>query len=501
MTQTISYVVDVKGAQAAAGQVEKVEAAFHKTEVAATQAGRAMDVAAKPTRNLGQAGLEASRALEDLQYGIGGIVNNIPSLVMSLGGGAGLTAAISLAAVGVNQLYKEFSAVPDATKTAVDTAKSYIDDLQKEIADLGRDLRLVQIGATGVAMEEQRKRIQVAMVEARAVIDAVGGPERLARLRELTGDRAEMLPSRGFGPLASRNYVSPEAFNAAIEAQKKLDLEIKKMQQIQLIELEKSEKEAATTRGEKAGRAYIEGVITAMADPRSEAMAGMFSQAGLRGTVAGNIAEAEMEAEITAAAERKSLQLRSLETDQMIQRLRTEVAEEESKKREAIAKHEGETLSRAISTTATTVVDGLVGIAAGQEGAVEAMITSLSRQAGGFITLEGGKALSAGIAGASLGNPMAPGQIATGIGLIAAGAAVAAGGPAAVSALMGKGQTGSTSPSGAMRDPGASPRTSGGGTGGPLVLNVTYGVAGPLPEDTARAIHRELRSGDRRSGR
>ena len=39
--------------------------------------------------NLGRSALEASRAIEDLQYGIGGVVNNIPGLVSALGGGAG----------------------------------------------------------------------------------------------------------------------------------------------------------------------------------------------------------------------------------------------------------------------------------------------------------------------------------------------------------------------------------------------------------------------------
>lgn len=58
--------------------------------------------------NVGFAALEASRALEDLQYGFGGVVNNIPGLVMALGGTAGLTAVISLVAVGVNQLVKHW---------------------------------------------------------------------------------------------------------------------------------------------------------------------------------------------------------------------------------------------------------------------------------------------------------------------------------------------------------------------------------------------------------
>lgn len=55
--------------------------------------------------------------------------------------------------------------------------------------------------------------------------------------------------------------------------------------------------------------------------------------------------------------------------------------------------------------------------------------------------------------------------------------------------------------SSAARDRGAAPRSSrGGGDGGPLVINVSYGVGGPLPEDTAREIARVMRTGNRRRG-
>lgn len=62
----------------------------------------------KAHKDVGYAALEASRGIEDLQYGLGGVINNIPGLVLALGGTAGLTAAISLLAVGVNQLVKHW---------------------------------------------------------------------------------------------------------------------------------------------------------------------------------------------------------------------------------------------------------------------------------------------------------------------------------------------------------------------------------------------------------
>ncbi len=55
--------------------------------------------------------LELSRGLEDLQYGVGGALNNIPQLALAMGGGAGLAGAISLAAVAGAQLYKHWDEI------------------------------------------------------------------------------------------------------------------------------------------------------------------------------------------------------------------------------------------------------------------------------------------------------------------------------------------------------------------------------------------------------
>lgn len=78
-----------KGSGAAAG-IEKVAAASSKAK--------------KSTRNMGMATLEASRAFEDMQYGLRGALNNIPGLVMMLGGTAGIAGAASAAAVAVSIL-------------------------------------------------------------------------------------------------------------------------------------------------------------------------------------------------------------------------------------------------------------------------------------------------------------------------------------------------------------------------------------------------------------
>jgi polyhydroxyalkanoate synthesis regulator phasin len=76
---------------------------------------------AKSSRDNSTALLLFSQGLEDAQYGIRGVLNNIPGLVLSLGGTAGLAGAISIAAVGLAQLEGLFTST--ATKAKEMTEK------------------------------------------------------------------------------------------------------------------------------------------------------------------------------------------------------------------------------------------------------------------------------------------------------------------------------------------------------------------------------------------
>lgn len=58
--------------------------------------------------------LEFSRAAEDAQFGIAGVVNNIPGLVQSLGGSTGVVGVASLAAIGIAQLVKNWDSLASA---------------------------------------------------------------------------------------------------------------------------------------------------------------------------------------------------------------------------------------------------------------------------------------------------------------------------------------------------------------------------------------------------
>lgn len=85
----------------------------------------------KGTRDNASALLMFSQGLEDAQYGMRGVLNNIPGLVMALGGGMGLAGGVSLAAVGLSQLislFKESSEEAGISAEQIeDAAQKYAD--------------------------------------------------------------------------------------------------------------------------------------------------------------------------------------------------------------------------------------------------------------------------------------------------------------------------------------------------------------------------------------
>jgi hypothetical protein len=153
-----------------------------------------------------------------------------------------------------------------------------------------------------------------------------------------------------------------------------------------------------------------------------------------------------------------------------------------------------------VAGASTQLVSDMIS---GQEHALERFGLSIMAQAGQALVSYGIQAIGRGVLEASspLTAPLAPASFAAGAGLVTAG--VGLGGVAGgLGNLMGSGG-GDGESKRTTRDPGASPRRGTGGTGGggPIVLNLTYGAAGPLPEDTARLISRELRTGAKRAGR
>lgn len=131
------------------------------------------------------------------------------------------------------------------------------------------------------------------------------------------------------------------------------------------------------------------------------------------------------------------------------------------------------------------------------------MLSAEATRAGGAISLKGAELIGAGVATGLTGNvPLAALQVAGGLGLVAAGAAITVGGPRAVGAIVGAVPSGVVDAvgGGRARDPGVNTRARrssgrGEGSGGGLTQVFNYGVAGPTAEDQSREIVRRLRTG------
>lgn len=116
-----------KAARAEAQAAEKSRALNQSTQ----QLDKGSQQATRSVKNMGQGALQAAYFFDDLQYGIRGIMNNIPGLVMGFGGGAGLAGAISIAVLAGAKLYEWMGKTEDKS---ADLAKK-MKEQSKEIAE------------------------------------------------------------------------------------------------------------------------------------------------------------------------------------------------------------------------------------------------------------------------------------------------------------------------------------------------------------------------------
>ena len=114
------YATGIQDARKALEAYDQAEAKIGRGR----QARGFQDVERAATRAAGKRGgygsgyglLMVSQAVEDAQYGLNAIVNNIPYIVMAFGGSAGLAGGISLAMVALNQFVAHASAAKNALK-------------------------------------------------------------------------------------------------------------------------------------------------------------------------------------------------------------------------------------------------------------------------------------------------------------------------------------------------------------------------------------------------
>ncbi|QNB42815.1 hypothetical protein HXS70_02520 [Akkermansia muciniphila] len=119
--------LDGKGVEEAKQQIDALNKSTEQLDKGSKQATRSV-------KNMGQGALQAAYFFDDLQYGIRGIMNNIPGLVMGFGGGAGLAGAMSLAVLAGAKLYEWMGNTEDKSGDLAKKMKEH----SKEIAEASR---------------------------------------------------------------------------------------------------------------------------------------------------------------------------------------------------------------------------------------------------------------------------------------------------------------------------------------------------------------------------
>lgn len=141
--------------------------------------------------------LYLSQTIEDLQYGLSAVINNIPMLVMAMGGGPGLAGVVSIAAVGVNVLARNWDGLMSAFgNSKVETEAERMERLAKATkltADEAKELARFQatqeadkrLGAIGGAKSDRERNALADTVK------QLGGNDAISLLFEASGYGAQ----------------------------------------------------------------------------------------------------------------------------------------------------------------------------------------------------------------------------------------------------------------------------------------------------------------------
>ena len=105
--ETVNFTINVSGTQQLNQATQSVKG-FTTTVNQADQTVKKMGGEDGGFKKAGKGVLALSYAMDDLQYGFRGVINNIPQLVMGFGMGAGLAGSIQLAAIAMNALTPGF---------------------------------------------------------------------------------------------------------------------------------------------------------------------------------------------------------------------------------------------------------------------------------------------------------------------------------------------------------------------------------------------------------
>ncbi|QWP21070.1 hypothetical protein [Akkermansia massiliensis] len=174
--------------------VEEAKQKIDSLNKSTDQLDKGSQKATKSTKNMGQGALQAAYFFDDLQYGIKGILNNIPGLVIGFGGGAGLAGALSLATLAGAKLYEWLSSTEeksvDLTKKLEEEREAF-KKLKEEVGEISRQNNNEQI--LRAAIDSAKKIADYRKEEANALKYSLDYRKELIALESgINDDEAEI---------------------------------------------------------------------------------------------------------------------------------------------------------------------------------------------------------------------------------------------------------------------------------------------------------------------
>lgn len=177
----------------------------------------AQERASGSSRNMGNALLQGSRALQDMQYGLAGAVNNLEGIASALGLGAGVAGIVTVLAVTLQQLGPQIAKFFDG----LSTDKIQTDGLKSFVDQLG----LVSTGRDRAAIAGERFKNQLAAEDAalKAQMAVIKENTALFNLRNAAAQgQAEFETQQAIEDIRAQGL--PREVEAAAIAEKKLAL-------------------------------------------------------------------------------------------------------------------------------------------------------------------------------------------------------------------------------------------------------------------------------------
>ncbi|GKI07895.1 hypothetical protein CE91St26_26030 [Akkermansia muciniphila] len=174
--------------------VEEAKQKIDSLNKSTDQLDKGSQKATKSIKNMGQGALQAAYFFDDLQYGIKGILNNIPGLVIGFGGGAGLAGALSLATLAGAKLYEWLSSTEeksvDLTKKLEEEREAF-KKLKEEVGEISRQNNNEQI--LRAAIDSAKKIADYRKEEANALKYSLDYRKELIALESgINDDEAEI---------------------------------------------------------------------------------------------------------------------------------------------------------------------------------------------------------------------------------------------------------------------------------------------------------------------